>query len=80
MRKIRLLGDYFPKEYQASSLIVSYGTISSGNGDVPVGGSLAMVNRMLKRYEDLPGGIPVAVTAGKFAIARILKQGSFAQV
>lgn len=50
-----LMTDYLPNEYQASSLIVSYATVAGGNGDIPVGGSLAMVNRMLKRYEDLGG-------------------------
>lgn len=49
------LTDYLPKEYTATSFIVSYATIASGNGDVPVGGSLAMVNRMLKKYQDLGG-------------------------
>lgn len=50
-----LMADYMPKEYNASSLIVSYATIASGNGDIPIGGSLAMVNRMLKKYQDLGG-------------------------
>ena len=50
-----LMTDYLPKEYQASSLIVSYATVASGNGDIPAGGSLAMVNRMLKKYQDLGG-------------------------
>lgn len=50
-----LMTDYLPKEYQASSFIVSYSTVSSGNGDIPIGGSLEMVNRMLKKYQDLGG-------------------------
>jgi phytoene dehydrogenase-like protein len=50
-----LMTDYLPKEYQASSFIVSYATVACGNGDVPAGGSLAMVNRMLKKYQDLGG-------------------------
>ena len=50
-----LMTDYIPREHQASSLIVSYATVASGNGDIPVGGSLEMVNRMLKRYKDLGG-------------------------
>ena len=50
-----LLLDYLPKEYQASSFIISYATVASGNGDIPVGGSLAMFNRMLRKYKDLGG-------------------------
>ena len=50
-----LMTDYIPREHQSSSLIVSYATVASGNGDIPLGGSLAMVNRMLKRYKDLGG-------------------------
>lgn len=50
-----LFTDYLPKEYQASSYIISYATVVSGNGEIPVGGSLSMTNRIIKRYEDLGG-------------------------
>ena len=33
------------KEYVASSFLVSYATLVSGNGEIPLGGSLAMTNR-----------------------------------
>ena len=42
-----LFTDYLPKEYAASSFLVSYASIVSGNGEIPMGGSLAMVNRMV---------------------------------
>lgn len=58
-----LMTDYLPMEYQASSFVISYATVACGNGGVPVGGSLAMANRMLKRYQEIGGiihcGIPV---------------------
>lgn len=46
---------YMPKEYTAHSFIVSYATMASGNGEVPKGGSLAMVNRMIERFKSLGG-------------------------
>ncbi|MDK2809262.1 MAG: hypothetical protein PWP24_2000 [Clostridiales bacterium] len=49
--------DYMPKEYIASSFIISYATIASGNGELPKGGSLSMANRMIKTFEDLGGTI-----------------------
>ncbi len=50
-----LFTDYMPKEYIASSYLVSYATMVSGNGKIPLGGSLAMTNRMVKRFEQLGG-------------------------
>ena len=50
-----LFTDYMPKDYNASSFIVSYATVVSGNGEIPVGGSLAMTNRMIKKFESLGG-------------------------
>lgn len=50
-----LFTDYMPKEYVASSYLVSYATLISGNGEIPLGGSLAMTNRMVKRFEQLGG-------------------------
>lgn len=52
-----LFTDYLPKEYVASSFLVSYATIVSGNGEIPMGGSLAMVNRMVKRFRQLGGNL-----------------------
>ncbi|MDD3413851.1 MAG: FAD-dependent oxidoreductase [Lachnospiraceae bacterium] len=43
-----LFKDYLPQDYQASSFVVSYATIVAGNGNIPVGGSLAMTQRIVK--------------------------------
>lgn len=51
----KLFMDYMPKEYVASSFLVSYATIASGNGEIPKGGSLAMTNRMIDRLRSLGG-------------------------
>lgn len=50
-----LFTDYMPKEYVASSYLVSYATMVSGNGEIPLGGSLAMTNRMVERFRQLGG-------------------------
>lgn len=51
----KLFTDYLPKEYIASSFIVSYATMVSGSGDIPKNGSLAMVNRIVDRYRSVGG-------------------------
>ncbi len=50
-----LLRDYMPAEYTAYSLVVSYATMTSGNGEVPLGGSLAMTNRIIERFRNMGG-------------------------
>ena len=52
-----LFTDYLPKEYVASSFLVSYASIATGNGEIPMGGSLAMVNRMVAQFQRLGGNL-----------------------
>ena len=49
--------DYMPPGYQAYAFVVSYATVTGGNGDIPRGGSLEMAMRMVKRYQKLGGTI-----------------------
>ncbi len=51
----KLITDALPKEFYATALFASYATINSGNGGIPLQGSLAMVNRMIERYRTLGG-------------------------
>lgn len=51
----KLMTDYLPPEYTAYSFLVSYGTITSGNGDIPLGGSLAMSQRIVERFVSMGG-------------------------
>lgn len=51
----KVILDYFPKDYLAHLLVTAYGTISSGGGGVPVGGSFYAMQRMAKRYKELGG-------------------------
>ncbi len=50
-----LFTDYMLKSYTASSFVVAYATVASGNGEIPVGGSLAMTNRVIDMFESLGG-------------------------
>ncbi|SCW55976.1 Phytoene dehydrogenase-related protein [Ruminococcaceae bacterium YRB3002] len=51
----KLMTDYLPKEYTAYSLLVSYATMASGNGGIPIEGSLAMSMRIVKKFKEMGG-------------------------
>lgn len=59
----KLLTDFYTGYDVATSIIFAYATVSSGNGEIPVGGSVKMIERMVKTYNDLGGklylGYPV---------------------
>ena len=42
--------DYMPSNYQAFAFLVSYATVTSGNGNIPKGGSLEMAMRVRDQY------------------------------
>lgn len=71
-----------PANTQAFSFIVSYATITSGSGDIPVGGSLAAALRICDRYKEVGGTLhtncPVKkiVIAGKAASGVLLEDGT----
>lgn len=54
--------DFMAKEYEAYWLVLAYAFFTSGNGDLPEGGSMGVVKNMQKTYEDL-GGIICFQTA-----------------
>lgn len=51
----RAILDYMPSGYQAYTFLVSYGTVTGGNGDIPKGGSLGMSLRIAERYKEYGG-------------------------
>lgn len=53
----RAIIDYMPRGYQAYAFLVSYGTVTGGNGDIPKGGSLAMSLRIAEKYKEYGGVI-----------------------
>ena len=64
----RAIVDYMPPGYQAYAFIVSYATVTGGNGDIPKGGSLAMALRMAKRYQELGGKLHLNTPVEKVLI------------
>lgn len=64
----KLFCDYLPKEYTASSFLVSYGTMTCGNGAIPAEGSLAMVKRMIARFKELGGELICGASVNKILI------------
>lgn len=60
-------------DFQAYSLVFSYATVTSGSGDIPVGGSMAMRDRIVDRYESLGGKIHLNAP-----VAKILVDGKMA--
>lgn len=78
----RAITDYMPPGYQAYAFLVSYGTVTGGNGDIPKGGSVAMTLRMAETYKK-HGGIMHTNTSvkqvlinGNKATGILLKGGS----
>lgn len=53
----RAIVDYMPSGYQAYAFLVSYATVTGGNGDIPRGGSLAMSLRIAEKYKEHGGVI-----------------------
>ena len=80
----KMMCDYLPGEYTAYSLIVSYATITSGNGEIPLKGSLAMAERMRDRFIEMGGvlhtgaSVKEIVLEGKRATGIRLSDGTFA--
>lgn len=77
----RAIIDYMPAGYQAYAFLVSYGTVTGGNGDIPKGGSLAMAMRIAGKYKEKGGVLHTNTTVekillnGKKAEGILLKDG-----
>lgn len=67
----RAIIDYMPPGYQAYAFVVSYATVTGGNGDIPQGGSLAMALRIAKKYQSLGGKLYT-----KAEVKKVLLQGN----
>lgn len=64
----KLITDYLPRDYLAHLFITAYGTITSGGGGIPVGGSFAAVQRMVNRYKQLDGKLVCSSPVEKIII------------
>lgn len=63
-----LFQDYLPKDYIASSFIVSYASVVAGNGEVPIGGSFMMTNRIINKFKSLGGILHCASPVKKICV------------
>lgn len=81
----RAIIDYMPSGYQAYAFLVSYGTVTGGNGDIPQGGSLAMSLRIAEKYKEYGGELHTNVSVetillnGKKAEGILLENGKQAE-
>ena len=77
----RAIVDYMPSGYQAYAFLVSYGTVTGGNGDIPRGGSLAMALRIAEKYKEYGGvihtgaGVDTILLSGRKAEGVLLDSG-----
>lgn len=82
----RAIVDYMPKGFQAYAFVVSYGTVTGGNGDIPKGGSLAMSLRIARKYKDCGGklytnaNVEKIILDGRKAQGIILENGKRVEV
>lgn len=63
---------YMPESYNVSSLFYVFATFIDGNGDLPRGGSLGMIQRMEEKYLALGGKIHTHYEADKIHVSKRL--------
>ncbi|MCR4739318.1 MAG: NAD(P)/FAD-dependent oxidoreductase [Lachnospiraceae bacterium] len=71
----KMMTDYLPEDYTAYSLLVSYATMTSGNGKIPLKGSLAMSLRMADRFRQMGGVLHTGVSVGEIVIEKKRAKG-----
>lgn len=71
----RAVLDYMPDGYQAYAFLVSYATVTAGNGDVPKGGSLAMALRIANTYKEAGGVLHTNASVKKVLLNGKLAEG-----
>ncbi len=62
-------------EYAATGLLFTLATLASGDGGYPLGGSLAMANRMAKNFEKLGGSIQFGKPVSKVSVKNGVANG-----
>lgn len=60
---------YYNNTYKATALISSYAFYTSNTAAIPIGGSVGMVQRIVKRYKELGGRIYTNMPAVKIAVS-----------
>ena len=70
-----MIADFMAADYNFMSMLYMLGHISAGDGGIPEGGSLAMVQRMEQRYLSLGGKIRKGVTVEKVIVENSCAKG-----
>lgn len=71
----RLITDFMAKEYEAYWLVMAYSFFASGNGDLPHGGSMSVVQSMVDKFNSLGGCLHLDSEVEKLVIdAKRFKQ------
>lgn len=65
----KVFHEMMPAYYSAQALIFSVATVINGNGNIPEGGSLAMSERMRKKYISLGGKVQTGMTATEIMVS-----------
>ena len=65
----KMMTDYLPADYTAYSFLVSYATMTSGNGKIPMKGSLAMSVRIAIRFKELGGVLHTSASVKSIVIS-----------
>lgn len=63
-----MMTNYLNASYKAVTLIASYAFYTGGTAAIPAGGSVAMVQRIVKRFQELGGIVHTGMTAEKINI------------
>ncbi len=62
--------DYMPERYKVNAFLVSYATVTSGNGDIPLGGSLKTAQRIADKITSLGGKIKTSCPVKKIIVEK----------
>ena len=72
---IRQLLHIVPDEFEASNLIISLSNFCFGDGGYPEGGSLSMIERMKKTFENLGGEVLLKTNVDKVLVSNGVARG-----
>lgn len=64
----RVMLDFMAPEYEAYWLVLAYAFFVAGNGDLPEGGSMGVVNNLVKRFKELGGELHLGAEVEKVVI------------
>lgn len=65
----QIMEAYFPRDYYTEAMLYILAIVTSGNGNLPEGGSQALTDRMLRRYESLGGEYRTSASVEDLEIA-----------